>query len=80
MFFSPPSTFLYQKKDDCVQKAREGMGNPGKAWEIPWTAKSPGLQNPRDHKIPGMAKSPGGKNPWEGQCCQMKNFKIRQIK
>ena len=48
MFFSPPSFSreLNQKKDDCVQKAREGMGNPGKAWEIPGTAKSPGQQNP----------------------------------
>ena len=47
MFFSPPSfpRALNQKKDDCVQKAREGMGNPGKAWEIPGTAKSPGQQN-----------------------------------
>ena len=60
MFFSPPSFphALNQKKDDCVQKAREGMGNPGKAWEIPGTAKSPGLQNPRDGKILGTAKSP----------------------
>ena len=67
--FSPPSFphALNQKKDDCVQKAREGMGNPGKAWEIPGMAKSPGLQNPRDHKIPGMAKSPGGQNPREGK-------------
>ena len=55
MFFSPPSFphALNQKKDDCVQKAREGMGNPGKAWEIPATAKSSGLQNPQDIKIPG---------------------------
>ena len=56
MFFSPPSFphALNQKKDDCVQKAREGMGNPGKAWEIPARhGKSPGRQNPRDSKIPG---------------------------
>ena len=41
MFFSPPSFSrkLNQKKDNCVQKAREGMGNP-RDGKIPGTEKS----------------------------------------
>ena len=70
-FFSPCNfpRALKQKKNGCVQKARDGMGNPGKeAWGISGRhGKSPGRQNPQDYKIPGKGKSSGWLNPREGK-------------
>ena len=69
-FFSPCNfpPALKQKKNGCVQKAREGMGNPGKeAWGISGRhGKSPGRPNPREGKIPRTTKSRGRQNPRDG--------------